>query len=84
MADDRNWSASETPLCRMTVNFEGGIGDGRDELEVDFANKDISFGRGGTQEELMFGMSPEMDVIVLLLRESMQGKLFPPPTNYLL
>mgnify|MGYP001137640499 FL=1 len=82
-ADRRpNWSASETPLCRVTVKVAGGIGDGRDEIEVDFANKDISYGRGGTQEELMFGMSPEMDVIVLLLRESLQGKpLLPPPTT---
>ncbi len=42
------------------------MGGTEGELEVDFANCDISFGRGGTQEEVLLGMSPELDVIVLI------------------
>ena len=30
------------------------------EVEVDFANKDVGFGPGGTQEEILFGMTPEV------------------------
>jgi ribosomal protein S18 acetylase RimI-like enzyme len=40
-------------------------------LEVDFAHHDISFGRGGTQEELLLGMSPETHILPFLL-ESVQ------------
>jgi poly(ADP-ribose) glycohydrolase len=33
--------------------------------EVNFANRELSFGNTGTQEEMTFGASPEMSVLVL-------------------
>ena len=53
-------------LCGLTVRRTGAIGDDIGEIEVDFANEDVSFGRGGTQEEIMIGMSPELCIIPLI------------------
>ena len=35
------------------------------QLPLPTANKDVSFGRGGTQEEIIFGMSPELHIAPL-------------------
>jgi poly(ADP-ribose) glycohydrolase len=52
------------PLCPVHINTQGKIGD-QLEIEIDFANKDIGFGKTGTQEEILFGMSPEMCIAML-------------------
>ena len=44
------------------------------EVEVDFANKDVGFGPGGTQEEILFGMTPEVG-----LRSSVRLRLLVVP-----
>jgi len=48
----------------VTVHQHGGIGDASG-LEVDFANEDIGFGVTGSQEEILFGASPELCVAML-------------------
>jgi len=47
-----------------TVSSTGSIGD-TSVIEIDFANKDIGFGTYGTQEEILFGASPEMCIAML-------------------
>lgn len=47
-----------------TIYDKGKIGDAS-FTEVDFANKDIGYGIYGTQEEILFGSSPEMCVAML-------------------
>lgn len=56
-----------TALGGFLVRDQGAIGDTPNEIEVDFANCAISFGRGGTQEEILIGMSPELCVIPLIV-----------------
>ena len=51
----------EKPLCEMEIRM-GSIGDDPLLVEVDFANEDPNFGRGGTQEEILFGFSPHLHV----------------------
>ena len=61
------WSHSETKIIPWEVVCPSNIGkQNSDEVEVDFANKDIGFGPGGTQEEILFGMTPEACPAVLL------------------
>jgi poly(ADP-ribose) glycohydrolase len=60
----------DVPLTQVNLLATGKIGD-QTEVEVDFANKDIGFGKTGTQEEILFGMSPEM-CIAMLFSETMQ------------
>ena len=51
-------------MGKIDLKLHGGIGD--DSLnEVDFANCDIGYGVTGTQEEILFGASPEMCVAML-------------------
>lgn len=64
---------SHRALCEMELVdridpcHHSSYADAHQILEVDFAHSDISFGRGGTQEELLLGMSPETHVLPLLL-----------------
>jgi poly(ADP-ribose) glycohydrolase len=55
---------SSIKLCKVDLRLQGGIGDASMN-EVDFANCDIGYGVTGTQEEILFGASPEMCVAML-------------------
>jgi poly(ADP-ribose) glycohydrolase len=55
---------NECKLRKVKVLLNGSIGDGT-YPEVDFANCDIGFGITGTQEEILFGSSPELCVAML-------------------
>lgn len=57
------WSSSNQELSQITpsCSFEPGS-----RTEVDFANKDVSFGVSGSQEEAKLAASPETCVVVLL------------------
>ena len=72
-ADAEALSSSRRTLCAMELveridpSRPGSYAGADQILEVDFAHSDISFGRGGTQEELLLGMSPETHVLPLLL-----------------
>ena len=57
-------SGSNVKLCNVDIKLQGGIGD-VSANEVDFANCDIGYGVTGTQEEILFGASPEMCVAML-------------------
>jgi poly(ADP-ribose) glycohydrolase len=48
----------------LCLKLNGSIGDDS-EIEIDFANKDIGFGITGTQEEMLFGSSPELCISML-------------------
>ena len=61
---------SNKSVCNVDLRLSGSIGDAG-SIEVDFANMDIGFGVTGTQEEIMFGASPEM-CIAMLFCGSMQ------------
>eukprot|EP01125_Pyxidicula_operculata_P019623 TRINITY_DN7121_c2_g2_i1.p1 TRINITY_DN7121_c2_g2~~TRINITY_DN7121_c2_g2_i1.p1 ORF type:complete len:471 (+),score=63.64 TRINITY_DN7121_c2_g2_i1:75-1487(+) len=70
--DDASSSSSDyntvlsKKLCQVDVRDTGRIGDYHDLLEFDFANEDVTYGRGGTQEEILLGMSPETHVVALI------------------
>lgn len=51
-------------LCEIEIKLNGSIGD-IGQVEVDFANMDIGYGKTGTQEEILFAASPEMCIAVL-------------------
>lgn len=55
-----DWTNNKESLVNIKVHCPSRIGDDPNEVEIDFANKDIGFGPGGTQEEIIFGMSPEV------------------------
>ena len=55
---------SNKSVCNVDLRLSGSIGDAG-YVEVDFANKDISFGVMGTQEEIMFCASPEMCIAIV-------------------
>ena len=62
-----DWVQSEAPLISLHTCCPSSIGrQDHQEVELDFANKDIGFGPGGTQEEILFGMTPEACPAVLL------------------
>ena len=62
-----DWVQSEAPLISLDTRCPSSIGrQHHQEVELDFANKDIGFGPGGTQEEILFGMTPEACPAVLL------------------
>ena len=62
-----DWSSSATPISTaVTIATDPGHTPKTDDAEVVFANKDISFGTSGTQEEAKLAMSPETCIIVLL------------------
>ena len=61
-----DWRNSQDKLTRLEVICPSKIGDDPNEVEIDFANKDIGFGPGGTQEEIIFGMTPEACPAVLV------------------
>lgn len=53
-------------LSQISLTINELIGDSSDiNVEVDFANMDIRYGITGTQEEMLFGASPEMCVAML-------------------
>ena len=53
--------SSQQQLVCCEVECPSNIGrQDTAEVEVDFANKDVGFGPGGTQEEILFGMTPEV------------------------
>jgi poly(ADP-ribose) glycohydrolase len=58
-------------LSCVHVKSEGSIGESSN-VEVDFANCDIGYGVTGTQEEILFGASPEM-CIAMLFADTMQA-----------
>ena len=61
------WRHSNTNLVSFEVVCPSYIGkQDCQEVEVDFANKDVGYGPGGTQEEILFGMTPEACPAVLL------------------
>ena len=64
--DDKVWNpkGSTVNTVDIEVHFDGRIGD-KEQVEIDFANKNVGFGTTGTQEELMLGTSPETCPIVL-------------------
>ena len=63
---DAYFDRSKDRLASVVLRVDGSIGDGADAVaEVDFANKDIGYGVSGTQEEILFGASPQMCVAVL-------------------
>eukprot|EP00795_Rhopilema_esculentum_P013309 gene13309-4153_t len=60
-----NLNYCDNPLVKVIIHSEGRIGD-IEETEVDFANAYVGGGPGGTQEELMLGISPESLPISIL------------------
>ena len=60
------WESCQTNLIDLEVICPSKIGDDPEEVELDFANKDIGYGPGGTQEEIIFGMTPEACPAVLI------------------
>ncbi|TRY78138.1 hypothetical protein TCAL_06789 [Tigriopus californicus] len=60
------WMDSKQHICPVQVRTQGRIGDYGANFEVDFANKQVGFGQGATQEELILGTSPESCVVVLI------------------
>ncbi|CAM6050476.1 unnamed protein product [Sphagnum compactum] len=62
--NDAIWWSSGAPLCPITVLQEGCIeDDGRDCLQVDFANRLLgggALGDGCVQEEIRFMINPEL------------------------
>jgi poly(ADP-ribose) glycohydrolase len=53
-------------ICQIDLRLSGSIGDESTSfVEVDFANRDIGYGVTGTQEEILFGSSPEMCIAML-------------------
>ncbi|KAI9193663.1 cytosolic poly glycohydrolase [Polychytrium aggregatum] len=67
------WNECPELLSEMTVDAAGSIeDDGRDMLQLDFANKMIGggvVGRGAVQEEIRFILSPELIVSRLFVEE---------------
>jgi poly(ADP-ribose) glycohydrolase len=51
-------------ICNLRLILNGLIGD-EPYPEVDFANRDIGYGITGTQEEMLFGASPELCIAML-------------------
>lgn len=52
-------------LSQIELQSNGSIGDEINTVEVDFANADIGYGITGTQEEMIFGSSPELCIAML-------------------
>ena len=66
-SDLPDWSHSQTPLTALETSCPSSIGRQEpDQVEMDFANRDLGFGPGGSQEEILFGMTPEACPAVLL------------------
>ena len=66
-SDLPDWSQSKTPLTNLETSCPSCVGrQPPHQIEMDFANKDIGFGPGGSQEEILFGMTPEACPAVLL------------------
>lgn len=63
----QNWQATQCqkPILNVVNFLTGCIGDIEEQVEVDFANKNVGFSRSGSQEGLLLGTSPEACVIVL-------------------
>ena len=61
-----DWRHCQDKLIKLEVICPSRIGDDPNEVEIDFANKDVGFGPGGTQEEIIFGMTPEACPAVLI------------------
>ena len=59
-----NWHISE--VVTKVVTAGSGVEPGEGEVQVVFSNKDIGYGSSGTQEEAVFGMSPEMCIAILI------------------
>ena len=59
-----NWHSSE--VVTKVVTAGSGVEPGEGEVQVVFSNKDIGYGSSGTQEEAVFGMSPEMCIAMLI------------------
>ena len=60
-----DWKSSESKIIPVNLKLHGRISDDEGEIELDFANENVGHGSTGTQEELIFGMSPELCPIVL-------------------
>lgn len=60
------WLDSKHHICQVQIETQGRIGDYGADFQVDFANKQVGFGQGATQEELILGTSPESCVVVLI------------------
>jgi poly(ADP-ribose) glycohydrolase len=58
-------SADFVRICPVDVRLTGVIGDDATSAQVDFANCDIGYGITGTQEEMLFGASPELCIAML-------------------
>jgi poly(ADP-ribose) glycohydrolase len=56
--------SNDSNICNLQLELNGFIGD-EPYPEVDFANRDIGYGITGTQEEMLFGSSPELCVAML-------------------
>ena len=63
---DRSWEPQgrQELVLDVEVHLDGLIGD-IEQVEMDFANQHVGFGKTGTQEELILGTSPETCAIVL-------------------
>eukprot|EP01006_Ploeotia_vitrea_P031444 TRINITY_DN63778_c0_g1_i1.p2 TRINITY_DN63778_c0_g1~~TRINITY_DN63778_c0_g1_i1.p2 ORF type:complete len:464 (-),score=73.91 TRINITY_DN63778_c0_g1_i1:1850-3241(-) len=66
---DANNAKENKQLCQVKIQQQGAIGDQSEDIEMIFANENIGFGPGGTQEEIMFGVRPHMCVVPLLCRK---------------
>ena len=58
-------SSCNLTLVKINVHSKGRIGD-VEETEIDFANACVGGGPGGTQEELLLGVSPQALPIAIL------------------
>eukprot|EP01130_Rhizamoeba_saxonica_P004151 TRINITY_DN1709_c0_g1_i2.p1 TRINITY_DN1709_c0_g1~~TRINITY_DN1709_c0_g1_i2.p1 ORF type:complete len:336 (-),score=66.30 TRINITY_DN1709_c0_g1_i2:1015-2022(-) len=65
--DTGNLLCSTNPLIPVHLSVSGKIGETSGEAEIDFANQDIGFGVSATQEEIIFGMSPELAIAMLFV-----------------
>jgi hypothetical protein len=60
-------AANSSSICSVRLHLDGSIDDAyaQHSAQVDFANCDIGYGVTGTQEEMLFGASPELCVSML-------------------
>ncbi|KAJ3428066.1 poly adp-ribose glycohydrolase [Anaeramoeba flamelloides] len=61
-----SWLTSELELIPIHLIETGIIGKNNEQIQVEFANKDIGFGISGTQEEIVFGMNIELCISMLI------------------
>jgi hypothetical protein len=63
---NQNGNVALLPRECILLQESGFIGQDPYQTHVDFANSDVTFGRGGTQEEILLGFSPESCLVSLI------------------